>query len=624
VDTLAARTSRSVIAAAALFAVLVVGAFAYTSTGGAARDLLVQELLVNLVIVLGLQVFIGTTGILSFGHLAFTQIAAYGAALAAIPASTKATALPDLPFGLGDVELGPFGATVVGVVVAMLFGALAGVAVARAGGLAATMITLALLFVVDQAVKNWSELTRGAGGLSGVPRITGNTWLWVAALAALVAANLFAETRIGRFAAATRDDEIAAPAIGIDRFWPRWTAWLVSIAFVAVAGALRVQAVGSTNPDQYTLDVGVLLLAMLVAGGMRTVTGAFVGTLLITVGNEIFRQVGDEHGIVRLPELFLGAVLLGVMLLRPGGLLGDVDLRAWLGRWSRRRRTTPSEPAVMAAGSRPTAPGDLVADGISVRFGGFKALEDAGVRVRPGEVVGLIGPNGAGKTTMFNVITGLVPEQAGRVTVGARDLSDEPPHRIARAGLARTFQNLRLFPTLPVRENVALAALSAARYRPDAPAADVEVLLASSGLAAVAERPAATLDYGNQRRLELARAAALSPAYLLLDEPTSGMSDVESLAMVDHVRATARLVGAGVLVIDHDLAFITRISDHVVVLAEGRVLAEGTPAEVRADPAVAEAYLGRRDSSSAPAAVLESGSAPRGADPDSEIRRHTP
>jgi ABC-type branched-subunit amino acid transport system ATPase component len=144
-----------------------------------------------------------------------------------------------------------------------------------------------------------------------------------------------------------------------------------------------------------------------------------------------------------------------------------------------------------------------------------------------------------------------------------------------------------------VRENVAVAAVSAARYRAHAPAVDVDVLLASAGLSAAADRPARTLDYGNQRRLELARAAALAPVFLLLDEPTSGMSDQESRAMVDHVRATARLVGAGVLVIDHDLAFITRISDHVVVLAEGRVLAEGTPAEVRADPAVAVAYLGR-------------------------------
>jgi branched-chain amino acid transport system ATP-binding protein/branched-chain amino acid transport system permease protein len=591
VDPLAGRLARSVGASAVLFVVLLAGALAYTSKGGAARELLVQELLVNLVIVLGLQVFIGQTGILSFGHLAFAQLAAYGAALTTIPAATKATSLPDVPLGLGDVELGPFGAVLAGVVVAAAAGALVGVAVARAGGLAATMITLAMLFVVDQMVKNWTELTRGAGGLSGVPRLTTNTWLWVAALAALIVANWFGETRQGRFAAATREDEIAAPAIGIGRFSARFTAWMVSIVIVAVAGALRVQVVGSTNPDQYTLDVGVLLLAMLVVGGMRTVTGAFVGTALITIGNEVARQLGDDYEIERLPELFLGAVLLSVMLWRPGGLLGDIDVRAWLRR-RMRRRASPAPPADDET-TPPVADDELRAEGISVRFGGFRALDDAGVRVRPGEVVGLIGPNGAGKTTMFNVITGLVTEQAGQVTLGARDLSDDPPHHIARAGLARTFQNLRLFATLPVRENVALAAVSAARYRPDAPAVDVEVLLASAGLAALAERPAATLDYGNQRRLELARAAALAPAYLLLDEPTSGMSDRESRAMVDHVRATARLLGAGVLVIDHDLAFITRISDHVVVLAEGRVLAEGTPAQVRADPAVAEAYLGR-------------------------------
>ena len=276
-DPFASRLARSVGASVALFVVLMVGALVYTSAGGAARELLVQELLVNLVIVLGLQVFIGQTGILSFGHLAFVQLAAYGAALTTIPAATKATSLPDVPLGLGDVELGPFGAVVVGVVVAVAAGALVGVAVARAGGLAATMITLAMLFVVDQMVKNWTELTRGAGGLSGVPRLTTNTWLWVAALGALIVANWFGETRQGRFAAATREDEIAAPAIGIGRFSARFTAWTVSIAIVAVAGALRVQMVGSTNPDQYTLDIGVLLLAMLVVGGMRTVTGAFVG-----------------------------------------------------------------------------------------------------------------------------------------------------------------------------------------------------------------------------------------------------------------------------------------------------------------------------------------------------------
>jgi branched-chain amino acid transport system permease protein len=331
---------------------------------------------------------------------------------------------------------------------------------------------------------------------------------------------------------------------------------------------------------------------MLVAGGMRTVTGAFVGTIVITVGNEIARQLGDHYEIERLPELFLGGVLLLVMLARPSGLLADHDVASW---WRHRHPDPPVARAADRAEAEGVAPavGPLRAEGIDVRFGGFQALEQAGVRVGPGEVVGLIGPNGAGKTTLFNVVTGIVVEQAGSVVLGDRDLSDAPPHAIARAGLARTFQNLRLFPRLSVRENVELAAVSAARYRPDAPAVDVDGLLAAGGLDALAERPAATLDYGNQRRLELARAAALRPAYLLLDEPTSGMSDQESLAMVDHVRATAELVGAGVLVIDHDLAFITRISDHIVVLAEGRVIAEGRPDDVRRDPVVAAAYLGQ-------------------------------
>ena len=578
--------ARSLAASAVLFAVLVVAANVYTATGGSSRDLLVQELLVNLILVLGLQAFTGLTGILSFGHLAFAQLAAYGTALVAIPVATKATSLPNLPFGLGDVHLGTVAATAVGVVVATVLGAVVGIAVARAGGLAAAMITLAVLFVVDQGVKNWVELTKGAGGLSGVPRHTTNTWLWIAALVALIAVSWFRETRVGRFAIATREDEIAAPSIGIDLFWPRWTAWVVSVAIVGVAGALRVQSIGSTNPKQYTLDIGVLMLAMLVVGGMRTVTGAFVGTILVTAGNEVARQIGDRHEIARLPQLFISIVLLAVMLVRPGGLLGDTDVAAWL------RRRWPDRPRPTAAVAPAARREELVADGIGVRFGGFIALDGAGVRVGPGEVVGLIGPNGAGKTTLFNVITGVVAEDEGSVHLGSRDLSHDGPARIARAGLARSFQNLRLFPTLTVRENVALAALSARRHRRHEPAVDAATLLERAGLAGVAERPAATLDYGSQRRLELARAAALAPEFLLLDEPTSGMSDTESTAMVDHVRATAELVGAGVLVIDHDLAFITRISDRVVVLANGRPLAEGSPAEIRADPAVAEAYLG--------------------------------
>ena len=230
--------------------------------------------------------------------------------------------------------------------------------------------------------------------------------------------------------------------------------------------------------------------------------------------------------------------------------------------------------------------GDLVVD-----FGGFRALDGAGLSVAPDEVVGLIGPNGAGKTTLVNVITGMVEPAEGWFRLGERDLASEPSHEIARAGLLRTFQNLRLFGALTVRQNVELAGRVAARHRPgDHPSADA--LIAEAGLWEVRDRRARELDYGSARRLELARAAAMAPAYLLLDEPTSGMSDAESDEMIRRIRHMAAAVDAGVLVIDHDLNFITGISDRIYVLDQGHVISVGTPDEVQADPAVRAAYLG--------------------------------
>lgn len=573
--------ARSLVTSVVLLGVVALLGFVYTSTGGSARALLVDEMLINLVIVLGLQVFIGNTGVLSFGHLAFAQIAAYATAIVAIPVVSKASSLPDVPFGLGDVELGPFPALLVAVLVTVIIGALVGGVVARAGGLAPTMITLAVLVVVDQVVKNWEALTRGAGGLSGVP-VIGGSWLYLGAFIALLVASWFQQSRLGRFAVATREDELAASALGVRLFTARWGAWVWSMALMGLGGALLVLSIGSVTPRQFTLDRNILVLAMLVLGGMRTISGAVTGTLLITAGNELFRQLGDRWEIERFSDLFLGGVLLAVMLLRPGGLLGDHDLLRTL----RRRWRPPTRAATLA-------PGDdvLRADGIVVDFGGFRALDGPTLQVRPGEVVGLIGPNGAGKTTLFNVVTGLVHESSGRVSLGELDLTDAKPHEIARAGLARTFQNLRIFTSMSVRENIELTSLVAWRHRRGGPS--VDVLIDEAGLTAVADRSAATLDYGNQRRLELARAAALAPAFLLLDEPTSGMSEQESMAMAERVRATAASIGAGVLVIDHDLGFISHISDHVVVLSQGTVLSEGTPDHVRADPAVAVAYLGR-------------------------------
>ena len=580
------KFGRSALSSAVLLAAVFVLASAYTATGGSSRDLLVDEMLTNLMLVVGMQVFIGNTGVLSFGHMAFAQIAAYATAVVAIPVVEKTKALPDLPFGLADVHFGPAGSTAFAIAVTLVVGATIGIVICRASGLAPTMITLAALFVVDQLVKNWKELTRGAGGLSGIPQQS-VLWLWGGALVALVVAHVFQEARIGRFAIATREDALAAPALGIRLFTSRYAAWVVSMGVIALAGSLRAQSLGSVNPKQFTLDSGILILVMLVVGGMRSLSGAVLGAVLVTAGTELFRQLGDPQrlDIERFPDVFLGGTMLLVMLLRPDGLLGDRDFAGWL----RRRMTRRSDVTTVAPVSTGAA---LEATDITVRFGGFVALDGAGIRVGPGEIVGLIGPNGAGKTTLFNVITGLVEQQRGRIRLGDLDLSEATPVEVARAGLARTFQNLRLFNNLTVRENVALSALVAERHRSHRPPVNIDELLEDAGLAEFAHRRAATLDYGNQRRLELARATALAPEFLLLDEPTSGMSDTESLAMVDRARAAAARIGAGVLVIDHDLGFITRISHHIVVFSEGRMLAEGSPADVRANPLVAAAYLG--------------------------------
>jgi ABC-type branched-subunit amino acid transport system ATPase component len=234
-------------------------------------------------------------------------------------------------------------------------------------------------------------------------------------------------------------------------------------------------------------------------------------------------------------------------------------------------------------------PDALVLDGVGVRYGGVIALHDVSLAVEPGSTLGLIGPNGAGKTTLINATTGIATLATGSIELGSRRIDGLPPNRIARAGIARTYQNIRLFGALDVRTNLAAGAYARpGRLRDE----DARALLERAGIAHIAlDALASALPYGDQRRLEIARALAAQPSIVMLDEPAAGMNPTETAHLVETIRAIARS-GVGILLIEHDMTLVRAACDAVVVLNFGEVLARGTPAEIARDPAVVEAYLG--------------------------------
>ena len=602
-----------IVGAVVLFAVLAGSGLLYQSLLGGAAERLVTVMLIDAIVVIGIQIYIGNTGVLSFGHVGFGAIAGYAFALMAIDPVEKQRRIPNAPFGLADVHLDPWIAAAVAVGVAVVVAVVVGIGLARSGAqsgaVSATVITLALLFVTHEVARNWTEVT--GGDRAGLVFPIGGALdtripIYLGLFGALVVARIFATSTRGRLAIAGREDDLAARAMGVDPLVQQMVALVLSVAVVSVGASLRVYENGSILPDNFFFDYTLLTLVMLIVGGRNSVTGAVVGVGVMTAGRELARRLGQDGFEIfglgldsppldwifreNLQTVFLGVSMLGFMLWRPKGLVDDWEVDAWFRSWLGRGEPEPPPPPPAPPSIRDAT--ELRADGIDVSFGGFQALGGASFAARSNEVVGIIGPNGAGKTTLLNVITGIVEPSAGTVTLGGDALTGLPSHRIARRGLVRTFQNLRLFSTLTVEENVAVSCLVAGRHRPDRAVPAADELVAAVGLWGQRHRRAGELDYGSSRRLELARAAGTGPEFLLLDEPTSGMNDAESLGMVDQVREVAALVGAGVIVVDHDLGFITGICDRIYCLDQGRVIAAGTPEEIQADPAVQVAYLG--------------------------------
>ncbi|HEU5063488.1 MAG TPA: branched-chain amino acid ABC transporter ATP-binding protein/permease [Solirubrobacterales bacterium] len=600
------RSPASAATSLAVPLVLVALTVAVGAGGTPAFEETVTLILCNLIIVLGLQVFIGNSGVYSFGQLGFAASGAYVAALLTISPAFTALQTPELPRLIVDAQLDPLLATLIAAVVGGLMAAVVGWPLMRTSTLAIPISTFAFLIVAYNVLANWDPVTGGSSGLVSIPRTTDVTSAGLWAGVAVVVALVFKWSASGYRLQASREDEVAARSIGIGLMRERLIAFTISGTLCAIGGALAVHQSGVLSPSTFYFAASVTTITMLVVGGTRSVLGAVVGTLAVATVNELlrnFEEGADVLGLVSigaapgLAAIGLGLILLATMIALPKGLSGGREA----GEIEPiRRRLPPPAPAASPAAAatdraRPRAArgaaAGLRAEGVSLAFSGLRVLRGVELELPPGEALGLIGPNGAGKTTLVNVLSGFQAPDSGSVFLDGVDATGWSPPRLARAGLGRTFQAALPFPGLTVIESVAVGAMGVGvgRRRAVEVAADV---LERLGLGEQAQSPAGLQPPGSQRLLGIARALATGPRYLLLDEPAAGLIDEERRELVAILRKAIRDFGCAILLIEHDMNVVMDLCPRVQVLDDGETVAIGSPEQVQADPAVVEAYLG--------------------------------
>ncbi len=619
---LLASRRKPFLGAVVAFALFAIGASLYATGSTAARHIALV-MIINGVMVVGTQIFVGNTGILSFGHVGLAGTAAYITAILSTPASIKETTIGHAPLGLATMQLPVPVAILLAVVITTAIAALIGLFMSRLHGIAASIVTLAILVVVNSVLINWKSLTGGSEAFYGIQVKTTLPWALAGLFVTVIVARLFMSSRVGLRVRAAREDEVAAASMGVGVNRSRYVAWVLSAVFAALGGALLAHLLGAISPSEFFENLMFVQVAMLVLGGMFSVTGAVLGTVVVTVISEVLRYIGDgpKIGALKLPmvvglsSMAYGVIILIVMVWWSGGILRDREMdEAWDWLKHRRRKAVapaaaaiaaPMTPAVPQAPAgisapRPAPPGRLAGatpvlsvNEVSMLFAGLKAVDKASLEVYPGEIVGLIGPNGAGKTTLLNMVSGLYTSTSGEILLNGRAVTRLRSHEIARLGVGRTFQNTHLFRELTVHENVETAARVAQQYRSSVyrPA---EEIVAQFGLQEVSRRKAGTLPYGVQRQVEMARAVALGPDLLLLDEPAAGTNEVESVRLIESIRKIRDVEKCAILLIDHDLPFVLNLCERLYVLDAGRVIAEGSPQEIQENNKVKEAYLGTR------------------------------
>ena len=529
--------------------------------------------------VAGIIVVLGYCGQISLAQAAFFGMGAYGTALG--------TTVYGLPFIV---------ATGIGMALATVFGLLLGVASLRLGGHYLAMVTISFQQILTLVLNNWIGLTHGPDGVRDIPRpalfTTGSRYLALCLVCLLIVTWCIwrlKSSRLGRAMQAVRDNEIAASTCGINILRTKVLAFGLSALLGGLGGGLFAGAFAYVSPDQFTFGESIVLLTMALLGGVQSPFGALLGTGLLVVLPEWLRFLKQVYLAV------YGAAVILIMVFLPDGLWGLVTPRL-------RRTPAPARPVLplplLQQTGQPSTAEALRIEGLAKYFGGLKALDGIDIVVRQGTVHALIGPNGSGKSTFINVTTGLYRPTSGRITLAGRDVTATAPHVRNRAGLARTYQNIRVFRGLTVLDNVMIGAERPGNdIAPDwarNPAKVVDRALAALdfvGLRADANRLVGSLSYGHQRYVEIARALAGSPAVVLLDEPAAGLNLTEKQELGALLR---RLKGHGltIVIVDHDMTLVEQVADHITVLNFGRRIADGTPRDVLSHPDVIAAYLG--------------------------------
>jgi ABC-type branched-subunit amino acid transport system ATPase component/ABC-type branched-subunit amino acid transport system permease subunit len=573
------------------FLLLAIGAVGLPLLDDSYAGVIATRACIYWILIAGLNLVVGYAGQIAIGWVAMLTLGAYTTAVL-----TAGTVTP---------EISPYIALVASAAIGAVAGVIVGLPALRLRTFYFAMTTLGFATIVTQIALAWKDVTGGGIGTPGpvLPWPFAPGWgfyyfcLILAALCTWMTANI-AASRFGRALIAIRDAEVAAEASGVAKPALLVTVFLFSGALAGVAGGLFASLQSYITPDAFTFDLSVLFFIAILIGGRGSILGPLLGTILLTVLPEIAAP------LVAWSTFLYAALLLLIVLLIPGGIADLLDYRNR--RPLEQHREIVPRPDLLPAlfGGEKTT-GAIELTNIALAFGGVRAIDGLDLDIRAGEVHGLIGPNGSGKTTTLNVISGYYRPGTGEARLNGALLPFSAPHLRAGFRIARTFQTPRLIGGASVLENVMIGGtidghgtfaeslLTLPRHRRDEAALKARALaaLAVVGLDSLAAVRADRLQHSELRFMEIARGLMLRPAFLMLDEPAAGLSAEEIRRLGVLIKAISR-AGVGVLLVEHHADLIFDICDRVTVLNLGKVLAAGTPAEIRSHKEVVSAYLG--------------------------------